>query len=119
MPWTYSQSTGTLSLNNSGYGSGYSGTGPGRNNPADQNVQNEGPVPQGYYDIGAPHDTDHHGPYVMALTPRTGTNLFNRSGFLIHGDNRRRDASQGCIILDPRLRHTIWNSNDHVLQVIP
>jgi hypothetical protein len=119
MTWSYSQSTGDLGYNNACVGVGYSGTGAGRNNPAMQSVRNVGPIPQGRYSIAAPHDTASHGPYVMALTPLAGTLTFTRGGFLIHGDNRRHDASQGCIILGPALRHQIWKSGDHVIVVTP
>jgi len=118
MAWKYKQSTGELDLSNIRVGSGYSGTGAGRNNPAMQTVQNVGPIPQGHYLIGAPHDTETHGPYVMRLTPEPETITYGRAGFLIHGDNRRHDASQGCIILDPHLRHRIWHSGDRRLQVL-
>jgi hypothetical protein len=84
-----------------------------------QGVRNVGPVPQGTYTIGQPHDTATHGPYVMVLTPVQGTNTFGRSGFLIHGDNKRHDASHGCIILDRTLRHRVWGSGDHTIQVTP
>lgn len=82
-----------------------------------QMVPNIGPIPQGTYTIGMPHDTKTHGPYVMALTPMPGSVTFGRSSFLIHGDNRRHDASQGCIIVDSVARHKIWASGDHRLQV--
>ncbi|MGE4482112.1 tlde1 domain-containing protein [Acidocella sp.] len=117
MAWTYSQSTGELSENGRLVGKGYSGTQGGRNNPAMQSVPNIGPIPQGSYTIGAPHDTTTHGPYVMRLTPVPGSVTFGRNGFLIHGDNRRHDASQGCIIMGPQIRHKIWASGDHRLQV--
>ncbi len=119
MTWTYSQSRTELSQNGVDVGKGYSGTGVGRNNPSMQGVQNVGPIPQGVYKIGAPQDTPKHGPYVMRLTPEVGTITFHRAGFLIHGDNRRHDASHGCIILDRTLRHRIWLSGDHTIQVVP
>jgi hypothetical protein len=117
MSWVFSQSTGKLSFNNAVVGTGYSGTGEGRDNPAMQAVRNVGPIPQGVYTIGPPHDTKTHGPFVMALTPAPGTKTFGRSGFLIHGDNKRHDASHGCIILGPQLRHRIWSSGDRSIQV--
>ncbi len=119
MTWTYSQTTGTITRNNAAQGNGYSGTGVGRNNPAMQNARNVGPVPQGRYVIGAPQDTTTHGPHVMALTPAAGTQTFTRSGFLIHGDNRRHDASNGCIILDRQTRDQISDSGDNQLEVVP
>lgn len=105
--WTYSQSTGELLNDGAFAGTGYSGTGDGRNNPDMQNVQNVGPIPQGEYDIGLEYDDDHLGPCVMALTPSEDTNTFGRSLFRIHGDNARHDASHGCIILGPSIRWAI------------
>jgi hypothetical protein len=118
MTWTYSQSTGDLSRDGSIAGKGYSGTGAGRNNPAMQGVGDVGPIPQGQYIIGPPHDTAHHGPFVLALTPAQGNHAFGRSGFLIHGDNVRHDASKGCIILSRPLRESIWASGDKIIEVV-
>jgi hypothetical protein len=84
-----------------------------------QNVPNIGPIPQGRYQIGNPYDTTTHGPHVMRLTPSGGTQTFRRAGFLIHGDNRRHDASQGCIILNRAQRDRISQSGDRQLEVIP
>lgn len=101
-------------------GSGYSGFGAGKNNPAMQAVADTGPIPVGQWEIGPPHDTPSHGPYVMALTPSAGTNTFGRSGFLIHGDSIAAPgtASHGCIILGRALREKIWQSGDHQIQVV-
>ncbi len=55
----------------------------------------------------------------MRLAPVPGTQTFGRDGFLIHGDNRRHDASQGCIILDRAARDRIGNSADTRLNVVP
>jgi hypothetical protein len=115
--WTFSQATGDFGKDNVCVGVGYSGAGPGRNNPKLQFVRNVGPIPRGHYKIGPPHDTATHGPYVMVLTPLPGTHTHGRAGFLIHGDNRRHDASHGCIILDRLLRHRVWLSGDHQIRV--
>jgi hypothetical protein len=60
-------------------------------------------------------------PGVMTLTPIAGTWSFDRSRFLIHGDNGRgdRSSSQGCVILQPSLRNLIGNSGDRTLRVVP
>ncbi len=55
----------------------------------------------------------------MRLTPVPGTQTFGRDGFLIHGDNRRHDASQGCIVLDRTARNRIATSGDTRLNVVP
>ena len=117
MSWTYNQTTGQLSRDGQNIATGYSGTGPGRNNPSAQGTRNVGPIPRGRYSIGAPHDTRTHGPHAMALTP-VGHNALGRDGFLIHGDNTRHDASTGCIVLPRNIRDQISNSGDTALEVV-
>ena len=117
MSWTYSQSTGQLTRNGHPAATGYSGTGTGRNNPNAENQRNLGPIPRGHYRIGTPHNTATHGPHVMDLTP-VGHNALGRDGFLIHGDNTRHDASTGCVILPPDVRHQISGSGDNDLEVV-
>jgi hypothetical protein len=118
--WIYNQADGTLSKDGQVTGQGYSGFGAGKNNPAMQNVQDEGPIPQGFWGIGPPEDTVTHGPHVMALTPAEGTVTFDRDGFLIHGDAAAHpgSASHGCIILSHDLRVGISSSGDTQLQVV-
>jgi hypothetical protein len=53
----------------------------------------------------------------MNLTPRPGNQMFGRSAFMIHGDNRTHTASQGCIILRRDLREQIDRSDDRELTV--
>ena len=115
--WTYSQTTGELLKDGAFQGTGYSGTGPGRNNPDEQATPDVGPIPQGDYTIGDSYDDAHLGPCVMPLDPVEGTNTFGRSLFRIHGDNARHDASHGCVILGPAIRHTIADSDDNTLRV--
>ena len=118
MTYTYSQSTGELTQDGAFVGTGYSGTGDGRNNPDMQNVPDVGPLPQGNYTIGAEYDDAHLGPCVMALSPDLLTDTFGRSLFRIHGDNARNDASHGCVILGPAIRHAIADGDDRKLTVI-
>jgi hypothetical protein len=117
MSWTYNQSTGQLTRNGRTVATGYSGTGPGRNNPDLENQRNVGPIPRGRYSIGPAHDTRTHGPHVMVLTP-DGHNARGRDGFLIHGDNTRHDASLGCVVLPRDIRDQISNSGDNQLEVV-
>ena len=119
MPWTYSQSTGKISLNGAVVGIGYSGHGEGLNNPAMQNKSQVGPLPQGNYTIGPAFTHPEKGPIVMRLRPKPGNNMFGRSGFLIHGDNQamNHSASNGCIILSKPYRKTISASEDRDLIV--
>ena len=118
MTWTYSQSTGRLTRDGRSVGAGYSGAGLGRNNGALQGTPNIGPIPTGAYTIGGAYDTASHGPHVMRLTPR-GHSALGRSGFLMHGDNPRHDASEGCVIMSRAIRDQVSRSGDTVLEVVP
>lgn len=119
--WQYEQISGRLTLNGILLGVGYSGHLEGKNNPAMQDDPGVGPIPQGLWDINPPQDTVRHGPYVMRLDPRVGTETFGRAGFLIHGDSidHPGQGSEGCIVLSPRdKRSAIWQSGDTTLNVI-
>ncbi|PSM32210.1 tlde1 domain-containing protein [Haliangium sp. UPWRP_2] len=122
MPWTYHQSTGQLYHNGTLVGTGYSGSGnttsSGRNNPAMQQMHNQGPIPQGTWQIGTAYQHAQKGPTSMNLTNTSG-NTFGRSAFMIHGNNAQNNASQGCIILPPTVRQQIANSTDKTLIVVP
>jgi RHS repeat-associated protein len=128
---TYSQSSGSFSCTNDGTGqpvlssTGYSGIGPGLNNPGMQGVPYVGPIPVGTYTIGPPqtnspggHKT---GPLTFPLTPDPGTNTFNRPGLLIHGDNNAQNhtASNGCIVLDNPTRKKLAGCRGGKLLVGP
>lgn len=110
---TYSQSTGNLTCTNDGTGqqyltcNGYAGNGAGLNNPAAQNQPNVGPLPRGDYTVGAANTR--RGAETRPLTPNANNNMFGRSGFLIHGDNRAQNntASEGCIIVPRDCRSQI------------
>jgi len=107
---------------------GYSGYGVGfKNNPAMQSVQAQqpgdpaGPIPQGAYSIGPLRDSANTGPDVLDLTPLPGTNTFGRTSFEIHGERKHGppgNASSGCIIEPPNVRHKIANSHDNCLEVL-
>ena len=101
-------------------GTGYSGAGDGKNNPATQSMKNVGPIPVGLYRIGSPVDTVTHGPHVLPLTPNPQNSMFGRDGFLIHGDSvvAPGTASEGCIILSRAVRDAISASRDRDLQVV-
>lgn len=119
--WTYKQSTGELfDAIGRTVGRGYSGAPEAKNDPSRQNEKWTGPIPRGEYLIGPPRTTPTHGPYVLTLTPDAGNEMFGRSGFLIHGDSIRLPgtASEGCVILPRSLREAIWDSGDHVLEVV-
>lgn len=130
----YSQSTGQLTGDSfilsatrpdliinftSNLGTGYAGTGDGRNNPDMQNVPFVGPLPQGQYTIGNPFNyTGGTGPYSMRLTPNSANDMFGRNGFLIHGNNAINDASHGCIVCPLATRQLIYNTCN-TLDVVP
>lgn len=116
--WKYVQSTGDLFLNGQYMETGYSGAVPeGKNKPNMECMQNVGPIPRGYYVIGAPRGN----PTPFTL-PLTAENLHYcapaRSGFLVHGDNSTGTASHGCIILSKGVRQTISESDDKRLLVV-
>lgn len=98
---------------------GYSGAPGFKNNPAEVARVGQGPIPPGLYTIGAPHDTDTHGPYVLSLTPDADNKMYGRSGFLLHGDSVHAPgtASKGCICIPRSAREVVWNSGEHRLQV--
>ncbi len=119
MPWSYCQSSGAFLHDDVFVGTGYSGKGEGLDNPDLQNVPDEGPIPEGTYTIGPAGTHPGKGPVVMALEPDPANQMFERSGFLIHGDNAEMNhtASEGCIILSRAIRNQISESADRVLIV--
>jgi hypothetical protein len=120
--WTYVQNTGELQQDGHHVASGYSGFGDGKNNPRMENVANVGPIPHGKWTIGGPPTDSHdHGPYVLRLVPCPDTEMFGRSGFLIHGDSKESPgcASRGCVIFSRPVREQVWNSGDRDLNVVP
>jgi len=120
--WKYRQNTGEILFNDSIQGVGYSGYGSCMNDSDYDMLKDEGPIPQGLWQIGRPYDSEEHGPYVLPLQPMPGTDTFGRSGFLIHGDRLAgppKSASHGCIILGRALREQIAESGDRVLEVVP
>ena len=121
MTWCYVQKTGVLRHNSNYVATGYSGNTTGLNNPDAQDKVGVGPVPRGDYTIGPPHrPIDHLGPNALPLYPAPKNDMGGRSGFFIHGDNRKMNhtASNGCIILGPAFRTAIINSKDTALVVI-
>jgi len=102
-------------------GIGYSGFGAYRNSPPAQTLANQGPIPQGLWDIiGPPEDTLEHGRYVLRLQPYIDNKTFDREGFLLQGDrvDKPGTASKGGIVMPFIVRREIWESDDHTLEVI-
>ena len=121
MPWLFNQRTGQLTHNGGSVAVGYSGHGPGKNNPGFQTAHGVGPTPLGAYSVGAPHHSNNTGAYTMNLEPQPGTNTFGRTLLRIHGENPEHlgQSSDGCIILPLSVRRSIWMSGDHIVQVVP
>lgn len=121
--WTFKTSDGTGHILHDGQqvGYGYSGHEKGLNNPVMESVRMTGPIPRGKWTIGPFFDdTGGKGPIVSHLIPQPGTITFQRSGFMIHGDNplHNNSASEGCIILSRALRMMIRDSRDIELEVV-
>jgi hypothetical protein len=119
--WIYSQSTGEMTLDGQHVATGYSGAGPGRNNPAMQASQGQGPIPQGSYSVGTAHQGTHTGPATLNLDAQPGTNTYGRDLFRVHGDSIRHpgEASEGCIIMPPAVRAQMSTSSSRTLRVVP
>lgn len=119
--WTYEQASGHLyAPGGELVATGYSGNGPGKNNPAWQDHHDVGPIPCGDYTIGAPVEGTGHGPYVLPLAPYATNDMWGRSGFLMHGDSilSPGTASRGCVILARADRVRVWTSGDRHLRVV-
>lgn len=116
----YSQKTGELRREGVLVGNCYSGHGLGKNNPNLQHLKDVGPIPCGDYTIEEPVDTVTHGPFVLRLTPDPKNKMFDRAGFLIHGDSviSPGSASRGCLVTGRSNRENIWKSGDRWLRVV-
>lgn len=115
--WTFKISNGTLYHDGVVIGSAYSGAPGDVDNPADENVADHGPIPEGWYTIGTEQETPT--PVALPLTPDSTNTEYGRSDFLIHGDSIKQPgtASHGCIITARAIRETIRDSGDNRLQV--
>jgi len=121
MSWTYEQSTGVIrDLHGVTAGVGYSGRGACKNAPHAQAVPGEGPIPRGLWDIlGPPLELPGLGPYVLRLEPYIETKTFARDAFVIRGEDARPEfPANDFIVLPLVVRREIWESNDHILEVV-
>jgi Protein of unknown function (DUF2778) len=126
MQWTFEITTGKMysptgELAGMGYAGGDLGARPEAiDNPAFENVPNVGPLPEGFYSFGP--WIDRHpklGIDVFELLPDLSNKMFGRSSFFIHGDTAvPRCASEGCIVMPNPVRHAMYNSGCHRLQVV-
>jgi hypothetical protein len=119
--WIYNQQTGAGYLGRLKKWDGYSGFGDDKNKYESQGKPGMGPIPVGAYNIGSLSDDYHHGPVAIHLVPVVGTNVFGRSGFLVHGDSIESPgaASHGCIIAPRAIREDMVDGHDKLLLVIP
>lgn len=117
--WTWQISSGTMFAPTGQAYPGYSGNGPGLNNPDMCTVSDVGPLPPGTYTIGDPVDDLHVGFFALPLTPDPSNQMFKRFAFFLHGDNPLGDfsASDGCIVLARPIREAIAASPDKTLVV--
>ncbi len=117
--WLYVQSTGQLFRpDGSLCGTGYAGTGEGRNQPLMQEVHNVGPLPLGFYSFGEAVDGTHLGPTAIPLNPDPTNAMYGRSAFYMHGDSATHDASHGCIIMGHAVRIEVAERAGEHLKVI-
>lgn len=125
--WTYHQQSGALYRDGRYVAKGYSGHEWGKNNPAAEAAPGMGPIPQGQWRMTEIYDSGNVGPRAIrldAIDARPGDDRHERTGrgaFRIHGDSVRAPgtASHGCIILPRAIRLQIWESGDHLLEVVP
>jgi hypothetical protein len=120
----YSQSQSHFIWNGKIYGispSTYSGRLPWKNKSAGQCVKNYGPIPRGFYKIGAPTELKRNtlGPFVLPLTP-DGAAMCGRDHFYIHGDSVSHpgQASDGCIVTTRTIREMINKNKITELEVV-
>ncbi|PQM29546.1 hypothetical protein CVO77_01100 [Sphingopyxis lindanitolerans] len=109
--WVYSQSRGHLYLADSQdvrahVASGYSGAPRYQNNTESEALVSRGPIPRGVWRMEPAFNHGRLGPVAIPLEPVEEKTALGRSGFFIHGDNSRGDASAsfGCIVLDRKTR---------------
>lgn len=118
MSMIYEQSSGELTINGNFVGRGYSGRGIHRNKTTSEHIENYGPLPRGRYSMI--YIGHHKGPVNIRLKPMPENQMYGRGLFLIHGDDRYNDASEGCIILKLEIRKRIQqeiNAGNSILEV--
>lgn len=97
---------------------GYSGRGVFRDDPGATKEVAKGPLPVGLYTCGRPQAHPRLGPAAIRLEPSVTTPMHGRSGFFIHGDNKRGDysASEGCIVVSREVRD-LFRPGDRLIVV--
>ena len=69
------------------------------NDPSADHLRSKGPLPKGRYKI-VEHEHPRFARPALRLDPEPENEMHGRSGFWIHGDNKKRNrtASSGCIV---------------------
>ena len=112
-------------------GKGYSGHGLGLNNPDFEQMHDVGPLPRGMYSFelieedGIPIDYKGKKAPVFRLLPKPETNIFGRSGFLMHGHEagevigklETEQSSLGCMVQEKPTRVHVMLSTNKDLEV--
>ena len=121
MAWTFEIPTGKYYDPQGNYiSTGYAGHGVGVDNIADEDIPDEGPIPEGTYQMGPWFNDPEKGPIVCHLTPEPGVNDYGRSSFMVHGDSIKNpgQASLGCAVADHATRLAMSQSEDQILSVV-
>lgn len=131
LDFEYSQSSGCLYLVDAEdgralIGLGYSGATGHVNRPESQHLVATGPIPRGVWRLDPPLASHPRlGPKAIPLEPADAQTALGRSGFYVHGDNKRADnsASSGCIVMPGSVRGLMiglyWQFAARSLIVIP
>ena len=119
MAWVYEVMTKSLYLNGKfQFKAMYAGARGYKDDVAFECVKFKGPLPRGKYHIRRMQATHPKaGKHVIRLTPHPGNSMCDRDGFLIHGDNGKGTASNGCIVTRLYDRKKIAESHDQELIV--
>jgi Protein of unknown function (DUF2778) len=101
-------------------GVGYSGLGLDKDQPSDEGVVGQGPIPRGLWSFGTPAESPTLGPLAIPLWADHTTETFGRTGFFCHGDSLSHpgQASHGCIVMPRSIREQIISSGDAALTVV-
>lgn len=118
---TFNRAKGTLTFSSGLVLAGiWSGHGDAANDPSREREKGIGPLPAGDYEIGAPRDGGHLGPFVMDLKQISGDS-YGRDLFRIHGDtvdDENHEASDGCIIAPRSVRTRIDREVERIIRVV-
>lgn len=121
--YTYKISTGQLfDLAMVLCGHGWAGQPPYKNDPSATGVSGKGPLPCGYFTIGAAYTHPHIGKLTMNLIPDSTNDMKGRDLFRMHGasESDPEHSSEGCIIMPHDVRQMVADNitRENRLQVI-